>query len=124
MTLVDVHTRLANTALFFTIIMALWGIWRYFRRQGVDGSYWGALVIAEILYLVQAVIGVSLWLSGNRPGQIIHLLYGVVSILVVPGVFVYTKGDEQRRAMLIYGISFLFMIGIILRALMTGRLPG
>lgn len=124
MTLVDVHTRLANTALFFTIIMALWGIWRYFRRQGVDGSYWGALVIAEILYLVQTVIGVSLWLSGNRPGQIIHLLYGVVSILVVPGVFVYTKGDEQRRAMLIYGISFLFMIGIILRALMTGRLPG
>lgn len=124
MTLVDVHTRLANTALFFTIIMALWGIWRYFRRQGVDGSYWGALVIAEILYLVQAVIGVSLWLSGNRPGQIIHLLYGLVSILVVPGVFVYTKGDEQRRAMLIYGISFLFMIGIILRALMTGRLPG
>lgn len=124
MTLVDIHNRLANTALFFTIIMALWGIWRYFRRQGVDGSYWGALVIAEILYLVQAAVGAYLWLSGARPGQLIHLLYGVFSILIVPGVFVYTKGDEQRRAMLIYGVSFLLMIGIILRALMTGRLPG
>lgn len=120
MTLVELHGRLANTAFFYTIIMVVWGLWRLFRRQGVDGSYLGAVVIAEVLFIIQATLGAILWIGGaGRPGQGIHILYGVVSILVLPGVFLYTQGDQQRRAMLVYGLSFLFLIGIILRAIST-----
>ena len=121
MTLVEVHGRLGNTALIFSIAMSLWGLWRFFRRQGVDSNYWGALVIAEILYLAQAGLGAFLFFSGvgDLAGQTIHILYGVVSVLVVPGIFMYTRGNEQRRSMLIYGVGFLFLIGVILRAITT-----
>ncbi len=121
MTLIDVHGRLANTALIYTAIMALWGLWRYFRRQGVDGSYWGALVIAEILYVAQAALGAYLYFSGlgNLAGRGIHILYGVVAILVIPMMFVFTRGDETRRAVLVYGAGFLFLIGILIRAMAT-----
>jgi len=121
MTLVEIHGRLGNTALFFTIIMSLWGLWRFFRRQGVDSNYWGALAIAEVLYLAQAGLGAFLFFSGvgDLAGRTIHILYGVVSILVIPGVFMYTRGDAQRRAMLIYGVGLLFLIGVILRAITT-----
>jgi hypothetical protein len=121
MSLVEIHSRLGNTALFYTVIMALWGLWRFFRKQGVEGSYWGALVIAEILYLLQAILGVIMLLSQTAllQGRGIHILYGVVSILVVPGIFVFTRGDDQRRAMLIYGVGFLFLVGILLRAMAT-----
>jgi len=47
MSLVEIHSRLGNTALFYSIALALWGLWRYYRRQGVESSYWGALVIAN-----------------------------------------------------------------------------
>jgi len=121
MTLIDVHGRLASTALIYTAIMALWGLWRYFRRQGVDGSYWGALVIAEILYIVQAILGAYLYFSGtgNLVGRGIHILYGVIAVLVVPMMFVFTRGDETRRAVLVYGAGFLFLIGILIRAMVT-----
>jgi hypothetical protein len=121
MTLIDFHGRLGYTAMYYTLILALWGIWRYIRKQGIDGGYWGALVIAEILYILQASLGAFLWISGigNLAGHGIHILYGVVSVLVVPGVFVYTHGDDRRRASLIYGLFFLFLIGIILRAITT-----
>jgi hypothetical protein len=122
MSLLDIHGRLAYTALYYTIIMAGWGLWRYFRKQSVEGSYWGALVIAEILYLAQATLGVLMLLGGAvLAGRGIHVLYGAVSVLVIPGVFAYTRGDVERRVQLVYGVSFLFLVGIALRAISTAR---
>jgi len=121
MTVIELHGRLANTVLFYIIIMAVWGLWRYFRKQGVGGSYWGALVIAEVLLVLQTLLGTYLWISGA--GQLagwIHILYVVVAILIIPAVFFFTRGEEQRRAMLIYGAALLFGMGIILRAMATG----
>jgi heme A synthase len=120
MTLVDVHARLANTALFFCVIMGVWGVWRFFRRQGVDGSYWGAVVIAEVLLIAQGILGGYLWITGLRPVRNIHLLYGIVSVLALPLIYFYTKGQEERRDMLMYGAGFLIMVGLVLRAMTTG----
>jgi hypothetical protein len=116
--LVDIHARLGNTAMYYAIIMAVWGLWRFARKQGIDSSYWGALVIAEVLFLVQGAIGVFMWLSQSISVGI-HLLYGVVAVLVIPAVYAYTRGDEQRRAALIYGIALLFLVGIVIRAIAT-----
>jgi hypothetical protein len=119
--LIEIHGGLANTGLYYTIAMAVWGLYRYFRRQGVDSSYWAALVIAEALYLIQGALGAYLFFSGigRLEGGFMHILYGVVAVLVVPALFMYTRGDETRRVMLVYGVGFLFMIGIILRSMAT-----
>jgi hypothetical protein len=116
----NIHARLANTALLFIGIMALWGFWRFFRKQGPDASYFGALAVGEILILVQAVLGAILWFTSMRPGQGIHILYGVLSILAIPGVYLFTKGREDRRDMLAYAAVLAFMVGILLRAVQTG----
>ena len=121
MYLIEIHSRLANTALLYTVIMAVWGLWRYFRRQQVESNYWGALVIAEILYLVQAVLGAYLYFSRiGRLDRGVHILYGVVIVLVIPGIFTFTRGRAERRAMLVYGAGFVFLAGIVLRAMSTG----
>ncbi len=41
----------------FMILMAVWGLWRFFRKQGVDSNYWGALVNGEILIACPRVTG-------------------------------------------------------------------
>ena len=120
MSWVEVHSRLANTALLFCAIMAVWGLWRFFRRQGVDGSFWGALIIAELLILAQGGTGAYLWISGLRPVRNLHLLYGIVSALAVPLVYVFTKGRDERPEVLMYGVAFLILIGLLLRAMVTG----
>ena len=121
MSLVEIHGRLGNTALFYTIIMALWGFWRFYRKKGVDSSYWGAALIAVLIYLIQGLLGAYLYFSGigNLTGHLIHILYGVVSVLVIPSIFAFTHGDEGRRPMLAYSAGFLFLVGILLRSLST-----
>jgi hypothetical protein len=123
MSLSDLHGRLANTALIYFGLLALWGLWRAFRKQGLDSSYWGALVIAEILIFVQAGLGAYLWLVGERPGRGVHILYGVVAFLIIPGLYAYTKGENDRRVMVIYAVTLLIGVGIILRAMTTAFGP-
>ncbi len=119
MALGEIHGRLGYTALYFMVLLALWGIWRYFRKQGVDSNYWGALVVGEILILAQGLLGAYLYIIGERPERGIHILYGVVTALIIPGVYAYTKGDEERRVMLIYGSALIVSAMLILRAIST-----
>jgi len=116
-----IHHGLANTVLLYVLVLALWGFLRYFRKQGVDSSFWGALVIAEILILVQGGVGVILWIMSLRPERgAIHILYGIVSALSLPAVYVFTKGQDDRRDMLVYAAVLLFLVAIALRAIATG----
>ena len=122
MPLNDIHARLFITTLAYCLVMALWAFWRFFRKQGVDSSYWGALVIAEVLLVIQGALGAYLYfVLGLRPARAsIHILYGVISLLSIPGAYAFTKGGDQHRDMLVYGAVLAFQCGIILRAAVTG----
>lgn len=126
MTVTEVHGALANTALYYFILLAVWGTLRFVRKQGVDSAFWGALVIAEVLLSIQFLLGGYMWLVGLRPARSVHLLYGLVSLLALPGMFIYTKGRSERPEMLMYAVIALVMIGLLLRATFTGeaQLPG
>jgi hypothetical protein len=119
MSLVEIHGRLANTAMFYFLLLALWGLWRALRKQGIDSSFWGALAIGEILIILQGILGAILYFGGDRPARWVHILYGVVAVLVIPGLYAYTRGESERRVMLIYGITLLISVGVILRAIST-----
>jgi heme A synthase len=142
MSLADIHGRLANTSLLFIAILAVWGLWRTIRKQGVSSSYWGALLIGEVLILLQGALGAYLWLVGERPDRSIHILYGIVSALVIPGVWAFTKGKQdepaseelpedqaererlERRTMMVYAFALLFLFGILLRSVGTALVVG
>lgn len=119
MSLSEIHGRLAYTALYFIIFMSMWGLWRLLRKQGLGSNYWGALIIGEILIVVQGLLGGYLWLIGARPERSIHVLYGVVAALTIPAIYAFTKGGQERREMLIYAVALLFQVGILIRAIGT-----
>ena len=123
--LLAIHARLLFTILLFFGALALWGFVNYLRRQSVSGSYLGALAIGELLMLAQALIGVALWIAGREAyRQAIHVLYGIVAVIMLPGTFAYVRGLYSRWEQLIYAAVCLFLCGIALRALETGRVPG
>jgi hypothetical protein len=124
MDLAAFHLRLATTVLLYFLALSIWGFIRFFLKRGVDSNYWGALVIGEVVALVQGLIGIILSASGGVPGQPIHILYGVLTALGIPAAFAFTRGRDSRREMLIYGAVLLFMVGIAFRAMDTGAALG
>lgn len=115
--IVTVHARFANTVWLFLLILGLWSLWRAIRGQGVSGNFLGALAVGEIMIVVQAALGVLLWLSGhgiNIGEPAIHYLYAAFSLVFLPFVFLYwLRGDDSNRAQWVLTFAVLFQFGTI-----------
>ncbi len=122
-TVVLVHNQLSQTIWIFFLLLGLWGLYRAIRGYSVDGSYLGAMVIGQVLYVVQGALGGILWLNGNmavvaRP--FMHVLYGSFALVFLPFVFmVWLKGDDSNRGQWVLAFTVLFLFGIALRAAST-----
>jgi hypothetical protein len=120
MFLTDLHCRVGLAVVFFAFALGVWGVIAFLRGMGVTGSYFGALIIGEILVIAQALVGLGLVFVGRFPPDGLHLLYGVVIPLSWAAVYIYTRGSQTKREMIIYGIMSFFVMGLGIRAIMTG----
>lgn len=114
------HARLGWTLVLLAVVLTVWGLWRYGRGQEVSADYMGALVLSEIVAVLIGLLGLALAARAGLPGRWIHILYGLLVVAVWPGVFVYLQGARDRRAMLLYALASLFILGLALRAIGTG----
>jgi heme A synthase len=117
--MVEIHRILTNMISLYSLIMAVWGLFNFIRRNPPDGNYNGALVMAVVLYLIEGIIGVVLVVMGLRPARWIHFLYGVTIMITIPGIFAFTRGRNSSRESMLYGLGFLFIWGLTERATET-----
>ena len=107
--------------MLFMAAVGGWGIFSYLRGQSMTGSYAGALAIGEALVVVQTGAGVAMLATGTRPHTATHYLYGLTAVLVLPFAWSYLRTRNQRQALLIYGLVALFIFGLAVRGVFTGR---
>ena len=120
-TLITIHGTFANTIRLFFLFLGVWGLFRAVRGQDVDGSYLGALVLGVIIFVVQGIMGVILWINGFMavvPRPEMHILYGVFPIVFIPFVYLsMLKGDTSNRGMWVLTFAVLFTFGVAWRAM-------
>lgn len=121
--LVEIHSALSNVSWIYFLILGLWGLYRAIRGQGVDGSYLGAATIGELVFVVQAILGLILWFDGGNAGMAragIHALYGVFAIVFLPFIYMTVlRGDDSNRGQWVMAFATLFLFGVALRAIST-----
>ena len=78
------------------------------RRAAFNSGFRGALFMGVGLAVVQAVVGLALVLSGQRPIDNLHYLYGATAILTLPLV-ASNISDKKFSRPLAYGLASLFM---------------
>ena len=111
-------------AWMYFLVISLWGLVRAIRGQVVDGSYLGAVVIGQGLFILQAIIGVLLWVDGRLSALAraeVHILYGAFVVVFLPFIyFTALRGDDSNRGQWVLAFSNLFLFGVALRLITTG----
>jgi heme A synthase len=113
------HQQLANAVVLYFAALGLWGLFLAITKRPFDSAYRGALVIGGLLGVAQAVIGLTLVVSGLRPRDDLHYLYGLSVIVALPLVHQYISTRRFSRV-LAYGLASLFIMGLGIRAITTG----
>jgi hypothetical protein len=117
------HGLLSRALLLFTVVAGGYGLVEYFRKQGINPSYWGVIVVGNLAAVGQGIIGLILALSGKQPEQWVHILYGVVALMWIPIINLVNQlannNEHNRRETLIVALISLFEAGIALRAITT-----
>lgn len=117
--MVELHQAVARSLVLYYAALGVWGLFLAWRKQPINPSYRGALIIGVVLGVVQALIGVGLLLQGAKPEDNLHFLYGASVILTLPLVLSYIA-DKKISRPLVFGLATLFMAGLAIRAITTG----
>jgi len=117
--MVAIHLLLTRTIILYLLICAAWGLSNALRARPASDSYRTTLLIAEALFVVQALVGLELLGEGKVPAQWLHYLYGLLGVAVLPAVVGYVGRGKQRESLWL-GLTALFLCGVAIRAMMTG----
>ena len=122
--MLELHGVLSRAIVMFAAVAGFYGLYLYFRKQTVTPSYWGIIVVGNLLTVAQGAIGLLMAFSGAQTGEWTHILYGITAALWIPIIsFVnqqFNKGERNVRETLIVALVSLFQVGVAIRAIGTG----
>jgi hypothetical protein len=136
----DVHKLVGFAVVGVFAIGWIWGLGAKLARRGPGERYWIWLTVAQIVAVLQALLGTLLLITGHRVvtvgalGGILHYVYGYLPLLLL--VFAHMVARQGNAGMLGFDpekpiapwvpfawASFI-CFGLTLRALMTGLAAG
>ncbi|MBI5878542.1 MAG: hypothetical protein HZB53_12910 [Chloroflexi bacterium] len=116
-----IHRQLAISGILYMGAAGLIGITMWVRRKPQDANYRGILSIGWVLGLVIGALGLIMLLAGANPRDPIHILYGIVTAISVPGMGAWQiqRGHSDLVKPRFYAITALFVMGVMIRGMMT-----
>jgi hypothetical protein len=98
-----------------TGVVGLAGVGTAIRRRTPTRWFFVARSVAIGLMLAQVVVGTVLYVQGERPGNELHVFYGLLVAITLAFAYIY-RSALARRPALLYGLVLLFTMGLGLRA--------
>jgi heme A synthase len=119
--MVQLHQTVAFALGMLMLLLGLWGLFMALANRPVGGSFRSTYILSMGVFGLQAVIGLLLLVSGARPRDTLHILYGIVPFLALGYAFSSSSHMKLRNESLTLGLAALFTFGLIIRAYTTGR---
>lgn len=113
------HDRLPFTIIALLALLLLWGMVDLIRARVSQGLL-ALLWIGQLLICAQALLGFILLLTDlHHPRLALHLIYGLLSLLLLPSTLYYIRGRSGRGEVATLLICCFVLLIVILRASAT-----
>lgn len=117
--LVFLHAWLARALILFALVLGIWGTYGFLRRREVGGGFRASFLLMAGLTAIQGLLGAIPLAAGNRPRELLHVVYGIFAVIFLPGVFTYARGAKDREAAFLAAACWVVLVAYA-RGLTTG----
>lgn len=118
MPLADIHSILFNMVILYSFLLGVYAAVLAARNGSISGNFWGAIGVYVVLTAITLIIGIILILSGytvESGGRIIiYILYMLFMIVIMPGLFSFLQGRDDRSAAIYFAMLALFNAAVAL----------
>ncbi len=120
-TILSIHRQLALSGILYMALAGLWGVSMWIRKRPMDANYRGILAIGWFLGLGIGALGLVMLLAGANPRDPIHILYGIVTAISVPGMGAWQiqRAHPDLIKPRYYALTAFFVMGVMIRGIMT-----
>jgi CDP-diglyceride synthetase len=117
---VFLHTLGARALIAFAVVLGIWAAYEYFRHAQVSGGFRSSYLLMAGLTALQGLFGLGLFVVGNRPHTLLHLVYGIFAVLFLPGAYLWAHGGSKRREAIILAAAAWIVAVAYFRGFATG----
>ena len=115
------HVRFALALVVLAIVLGLWGSFEYIRHRALSAGFRSTYLLMAALTFVQGAAGGGEMLLGNRPHNLLHVVYGIFAVAFLPGIYFYVgRGAKDREAVFLAAACWIVVIAF-LRGFATGH---
>lgn len=115
------HVRLALSLVLFAIVLGIWGTYQFLRHRAVSGGFRSGFLLMAGLTAAQSLAGLAIYALGQRPGNALHVVYGIFAALFLPGLYFFTnRGRRDREAAFLAAACWIVLVAYA-RGITTGR---
>jgi hypothetical protein len=126
--MLEVHKLVGFGVVGIFAVGWLWGLGAWIlRRRDPGAGFWVWVTVAQVVAVLQALLGIILVLLGHRPDTWLHYVYGFGPLVVLGAAHVFARegqkvkpGAEPFPAWPWFAGAAFICFGLTLRALMTG----
>ena len=119
--MIELHRVIGFGVVAIFAIGWLFGLVLWIAKRDANDWFWRWLVVAQVIAIVQALIGVILLLLGKRPSTWLHLVYGFGPLIILAIAHALARDENFRtRPWAPFAVASFICFGLTLRALMTG----
>ena len=122
----DLHRYIAYSIPTGFLLLVLWTVWSLIRNRPPHDWFWSLLAGLQVVLGLQALVGIVLFIAGNRPDAKgppwLHYVYGALfPLAMLMGAHRSAKGERFKDIPWVpFGIASFFIFGLTFRALQTG----
>lgn len=117
---VFLHRFGATALVVFAVLLGLWGAFGYFRLAQVSGGFRSSYLIMSGLTAVQGLFGLALFVTGDQPTRLLHVVYGIFAVIFLPGAYLWAHGGSKRREAIILAAAAWIVAVAYFRGISTG----
>jgi len=126
MNITRVHLWFGIAIVASWLIVCLWALILRLRKRDRAPGFWRAVSVAQVLLVIQLLLGIGLFLAGRRPGSggtytnSFHTLYGFVFPALVLFFSHKWAREDRRHPFAVFAFAGLVIMALAMRAFMVG----
>jgi heme A synthase len=118
---IEVHKYVGFLVVALFTVGWLWGLIAWIAKRDPGERFWVWVTVVQVVAGLQALIGIVVFLLGNRASTILHYAYGIFPILALGIAHVVARRpDFRERPWVPFAWVAFICFGLTLRAVMTG----